>query len=82
MKTDQDKYFGAIGMKLIEYRMKTGYITAESFVLAYGLAPSSYYKAESGNPICLKNLIRYCDIFDVPVSEFLSNVKQPLITPP
>jgi len=79
MKTHREAYFILIGDKLKQLRKAMGYNNAEHFAMAYGLNPSSYYKWEQGETICLTSLIRILDVHEMNIRDFFAQFPQPII---
>jgi transcriptional regulator with XRE-family HTH domain len=75
MSYDYDSFLVAFGLRVRELRLARG-LTVRDMVLQHGYHDSYWRRIEAGSQgMSMRSMLRLADVFDVPVSELVSNVE-------
>ena len=69
---NQDKFFGALGMRVRELRKKRGY--SQEDMLTFGFSTRHWQQVEAGRPITVPTLLRICEVFATPMSKLVQGL--------
>lgn len=70
----QDTRLNAIGAKIRDLRIRSGYTSAEIFAYEHDLNRISYWRMEKGANITMNSLFRILDIHQITLSEFFKDI--------
>lgn len=70
----QDARLNAIGAKIRDLRIRSGYTSAEIFAYEHDLNRISYWRMEKGSNITMASLFRILDIHQITLSEFFKEI--------
>ena len=70
----QDARLNAIGAKIRDLRIRSGYTSAEIFAYEHELNRISYWRMEKGTNITMSSLFRILDIHQITLSEFFKDI--------
>lgn len=70
----QDTRLNAIGAKIRDLRINSGYTSAEIFAYEHDLNRISYWRMEKGSNITMASLFRILDIHQITLSEFFKEI--------
>ena len=71
----QDARLNAIGAKIKDLRIRSGYTSAEIFAYEHELNRISYWRMEKGTNITMSSLFRILDIHQITLSEFFKDIE-------
>jgi transcriptional regulator with XRE-family HTH domain len=75
MSYEYDSFMVAFGRRVREMRLARG-LTVRDMVLRHGYHDSYWRRVESGSQgLSMRSMLRLADVFDVPLSELVSNVE-------
>jgi transcriptional regulator with XRE-family HTH domain len=66
---NQDRFFGALGIRVKELRKRRSY--SQEDMLSFGFSTRHWQQVEAGRPITVTTLLRICEVFELPMSKLV-----------
>jgi transcriptional regulator with XRE-family HTH domain len=70
------RFFRGLGQEIRACRTARG--LSQEDMIAYGFSARHWQMMEAGRPITVFTLLRICDVFDIPVEQFVASVAKHL----
>jgi transcriptional regulator with XRE-family HTH domain len=77
---DQEKFFGALGVRVRKLRKEHGY--SQEDMISFGFSARHWQQVEAGRPITVTTLLRICEVLETSMEKLVSGLDKGIYETP